>query len=119
MKPTLVIGASENPERYSYKAIRMLRQHGHPVFAYGNKVGKVEDVDITNEPLIFSPDTVTMYVGPQNQTDELKNYILAQNPKRIIFNPGTENPNWYPELEDKGIAYEEACTLVLLSTDSY
>ncbi len=119
MKPTLVIGASENPERYSYKAIQMLLEHNQPVFGYGSKVGRVESVDIfTEQKMIENIDTVTLYLGPKNQ-DSIKDYVLKLKPKRVIFNPGTENPEWYPVLESHGIFCEEACTLVLLSTNSY
>jgi predicted CoA-binding protein len=119
MKPTLVIGASENPERYSFKAINMLLDHDHEVFGYGIKSGNVKGVEFMTE---FSPvkvDTVTMYVGAKNQDMDLRNYILSLKPNRVIFNPGTENPQWEVELNDYGIRTEEACTLVLLQTGQY
>ncbi len=119
MKPTLVIGASENPERYSFKAIDMLLDHDHEVFGYGIKSGNVRGVEFMTE---FSPvkvDTVTMYVGAKNQSEELKRYIESLQPKRVIFNPGTENPEWEHQLETRGIKAEEACTLVLLQTGQY
>jgi predicted CoA-binding protein len=117
-RTTLVIGASENPERYAYKAIKMLRAHQIETFAYGNKAGKVGDVDILTDQKMIAVDTVTLYLGPKNQ-ESIKDYILGLKPRRVIFNPGTENPDWYPELSNYGIQYEEACTLVLLSTNSY
>jgi predicted CoA-binding protein len=118
-KPTLVMGASENPERYSNKAVNMLRKYQHTTYAYGLKTGNIADVAIQNE--YFYPealDTVSLYLNPTNQTDHF-DYILALNPKRVIFNPGTENSAFYPLLEEKRIAYEEACTLVLLQTGQY
>jgi predicted CoA-binding protein len=119
MKPTLIIGASENPERYAYKALQMLLEHDYEVFAYGIKDGNVDGVKFFTEFKHLPIDTVTMYVGPKNQDQSLLDYILSLKPKRVIFNPGTENQDWYPILEENGIFCEEACTLVLLSTDSY
>jgi len=119
MKPTLVIGASENPERYSYKAIIMLLDHYHEVFGYGVKSGNVGGVEFMTEKTPVKVDTVTMYVGAKNQDMDLKNYILSLKPRRVIFNPGTENPHWVSELNDYNIATEEACTLVLLQTGQY
>jgi len=119
MKPTLVIGASENPDRYSYKAINMLVDHRHTVYGYGIKSGNVREVEFMTEFLPVDVHTVTMYVGAQNQTPELKSYIESLQPKRVIFNPGTENPEWENELVNKGIEPEEACTLVLLQTGQY
>lgn len=119
MKRTLVIGASEKPDRYSNRAIRSLRKHGHEVFAIGGREGKVEDVKIEKEKLSFENiDTVTMYVGPQNQSDYY-DYIIGLNPQRVIFNPGTENPEFEKRLEKSGIEAIEACTLVLLSISQY
>lgn len=121
MKKTLIIGASINAERYSNKAFYALTKAGHSVELFGNKTGDLEgqaiksnwgDLDTTDL------DTVTMYVGPKNQTD-LIDPILALNPKRVIFNPGTENPNFYKQLTENNIFYEEACTLVLLSMKVY
>lgn len=119
MKRTLVIGASENPDRYSNMAIRSLRRHGHEVLAIGGREGSVEDVKIVNEKLSFHDiDTVTMYVGPQNQPGYY-DYITGLKPRRVIFNPGTENPAFEKNLEKSGIEAIEACTLVLLSIGQY
>lgn len=119
MKPTLVIGASTNPERYAYKAIRMLRESGHPVVAYGLTSGQVDDVTIETE---WNPnwevDTVTLYLNPVRQ-QPFYAQILALRPKRVIFNPGTENPEFESMLQQQGIFPEEACTLVLLSIHHY
>lgn len=119
-KPTLVIGASENPERYSYKAINMLLNHNHKVYGYGNKAGNVSGCEFFTEyKHIEGLDTITLYIGEKNQTDAIKSYIESLQPKRVIFNPGTENSNWQSKLEEKGIQAEEACTLVLLQTEQY
>jgi len=118
-KKTLVIGASENPGRYSNKAIRALRLHGHDVVALAKRAGKVEDVLIQTEfPLNEKIDTVSLYLGPQRQ-DEYYKQLIDLHPKRVIFNPGTENYELAELLEQHNIAVEEACTLVLLSIGAY
>jgi predicted CoA-binding protein len=118
-KKTLVIGASENPIRYSYLAIESLRKHGADVVALAKRMGKVADVSIQTEfPKIDDVHTVTLYVGPQRQPEYYKQ-ILELNPKRVIFNPGTENNELVSKLEEKGIEAIEACTLVMLSTGQY
>jgi uncharacterized protein len=119
MKPTLVIGASENPERYSFKAINMLLEYDHTVYAYGIKAGNVSGIEFMTDMNLVEVDTVTLYVGEKNQDEVLKNYIISLNPKRVIFNPGTENEEFEAELTAKGIEAEEACTLVLLQTGQY
>ena len=116
---TLVLGASEKAERYSNKAIQMLREHGYPVVAIGLREGQVLDVPIMKEPpKDLSVDTVTLYLNPQNQLPHYQ-YLLSLNPRRIIFNPGTENPALIELANQKGIETLEACTLVLLSTGQY
>jgi len=118
-KKTVVIGASEKEERYSNKAIRSLRNHNHEVIGYGLKDGKVLDVEILKElKVIPDVDTVTLYVGPDHQ-DSWKQFIIDLKPKRVIFNPGTENPAFEKQLSDNGIETTEACTLVLLSINAY
>lgn len=118
-KKTLVIGASEEPSRYANMAIRSLRKHGHDVEAIGKTPGKVMDVSFDNkmEPL-EGVDTVTLYINPSRQ-DAYYDYILSLKPKRIIFNPGTENIELERMAEGEGIHAMEACTLVLLSTGQY
>ena len=118
---TLVLGASENPDRYSNIAIRMLRSYHFETIAIGNKVGKVLDVPIT----IFNPNeiypnvhTITLYLNPKNQ-EKYYNFILNLKPERVIFNPGTENQIFMDELERNNIEVTEACTLVLLRTQQY
>ena len=119
MNKTLVIGASENPERYSNKAIRALLLHNHSVVALGLKKGSVEGVSFHTEKEQFENiDTVTMYVGPRNQP-EYYSYIIGLKPRRVIFNPGTENPEFSAQLKTAGIYPEIACTLVLLATGQY
>ncbi len=120
MKKTLILGASSNPERYAYKATVKLAQHGHEVFPVGLRAGNIEGHEILiNNPIFKDIDTVTLYVGPQNQP-VYYDYILNQiKPKRIIFNPGTENPEFEKLAQKQGIQTEVACTLVLLSLDSY
>jgi predicted CoA-binding protein len=118
-KVTLVVGASENPSRYSNIAIKRLLEHQLPVLAMGSKKGVVENVEIETEFSSFKNiDTVTLYVGPQNQ-EALIPQIINLKPRRIIFNPGTENPDFIAKATEKGIETEIACTLVLLSLNSY
>ncbi|MEI8279144.1 MAG: CoA-binding protein [Bacteroidota bacterium] len=118
-KKTLVIGASENTARYSNMAIHRLLSHNQPVVAIGHKKGNVEGVEIVTEyPAINDIDTVTLYLNPTNQIPYY-DYILSLKPKRIIFNPGTENAELEAIAEDAGIKVMEACTLVLLGTGQY
>lgn len=118
-KYTLVLGASEKRERYSNKAIRMLLQNGHPIVAIGNKKGHVETIPIETEKIFWDNiDTITLYLGILHQK-EYYDYILNLKPKRIIFNPGTENDELQNLAEQNGIECLEACTLVLLSIGNY
>lgn len=118
-KKTLVIGVSTNSNRYSNLAINKLVNHNHPVVAIGLKKGAVAGVEITTEKEPFDDiHTVTLYLNPKRQA-EYYDYILSLKPQRVVFNPGTENPEFYKLLRDNGIPFEEACTLVLLSTDQY
>ena len=118
-KKTVVLGASDNPERYSYLAVQRLTRHGQPVVAIGKKEGQVEGTTIIKEhPAMDDVDTVTLYLNPVNQKPYY-DYILSLKPKRIIFNPGTENEELYDLAKANGIKPLEACTLVLLSTGQY
>ena len=118
-KKTLVLGASANPARYSYLAINRLRNHNHPVVAIGRKPEKVSDVEVDTEKKPFdNVDTVTLYLNPRNQ-EQYYDYILSLNPKRIIFNPGTENDELINALRKQGAQALEACTLVMLNTGQY
>lgn len=115
-KKTIVIGASPNPDRFSYKAVRLLHRNEHPVVAQGIREGKIDDIDIIKgKPQVNDIHTVTMYVGPARQA-EYYDYILSLKPKRIIFNPGTENPEFKQMAEQNGIETVENCTLVMLNT---
>lgn len=118
-KPTVVIGASPNADRYSYKATISLQNHQQPVFPIGIRSGQINGLNIiTDKPVLENIDTVTLYVGPDNQAQWI-DYIFSLNPKRIIFNPGTENPEFETLAKNKGIEVLEACTLVLLSINQY
>ena len=118
-KKTLVLGASTNPSRYSYLAINRLRAHQHPVVAVGNREGQVNDVAISKTPVPDEAiDTVTLYLNPTNQ-EPYYDYILGLHPKRIIFNPGTENEELIRLAEEQNIEPVIACTLVMLSTGQY
>ncbi|RYY68975.1 MAG: CoA-binding protein [Chitinophagaceae bacterium] len=118
-KKTLVIGASENPSRYSYLAVNKLKNYGHPVEAIGKRKGSVNSVDIvTGTPPLKDINTITLYLNPVNQ-QPYYDYILSLNPKRIIFNPGTENPELEALARENNIEAIEACTLVMLSTNQY
>ncbi len=119
MKKSLVIGASLKPSRYSFMAINRLVDKGHPVVAVGLREGIIAGVTITKEKEQFQGvNTVTLYLNPKRQVDYYQ-YILSLKPKRVIFNPGTENPEFYRILDENDISYEAACTLVLLSTNQY
>ncbi|SHI60535.1 CoA-binding protein [Algibacter luteus] len=118
-KPTLVLGASLKPNRYSYYAIQRLVANNIEVKALGMRTGEVSGITIETEKLPFENiDTVTLYLNPKRQK-EYYDYILALNPRRVIFNPGTENPEFYKILKENNIEFEAACTLVLLSTNQY
>ncbi len=117
---TLVLGASENPGRYSHKAVLSLRKHDLPVVAVGKRSGRIADIEIqTGKPKPEGPvDTVTMYLSVENQDDMIE-YVLSLKPRRIIFNPGAENELFAELARKKGIHTVDACTLVMLSTGQY
>ncbi len=118
-KKTLVLGASDNPVRYSYLALNRLTRSGHPVVAIGRKKATVGPVSIsTDKQPIADIDTVTLYLNPAHQK-EYYDYILSLHPKRIIFNPGTENPELEKLAQANGIQPMRACTLVMLGTGQY
>lgn len=119
MKPTLIIGASPNPSRYSFMAAQRLKAHGHSVTLLGRRKGFIADQVIHAEPIVIDEiDTVTLYINPTIQPSYY-DYIISLNPKRVIFNPGTENPEFENILASKNIVPVEACTLVMLSTGQY
>ncbi|PKQ46952.1 CoA-binding protein [Confluentibacter flavum] len=118
-KKTLVIGASLNPSRYSNFVVQKLIALGHEVVAIGKKSGEIASVKINTEQLPYKDlDTVTLYINPENQKG-FYDYIVSLKPKRVIFNPGTENPELYQILKNNNIPFEIACSLVLLSTNQY
>ncbi|MFC4690735.1 CoA-binding protein [Dokdonia genika] len=126
LKTTMVIGASLKPQRYSHRAIIRLNAQNHPVIAVGLRGGKVGDIGIitfdqaieTVEELKEDLDTITLYLNPQRQ-EAYYDFIINLAPKRVIFNPGTENPVLYKMLQAHNIEVDVACTLVLLGTDQY
>ncbi|MCX2681597.1 CoA-binding protein [Galbibacter sp. EGI 63066] len=119
MGKTLVMGASLDPSRYSYLAVNRLVSAGEDVVAFGKRKGKVAGISIDTELLSYKNiDTVSLYLNSQNQKT-FYNYIVGLKPKRVIFNPGAENPEFYNILESHGIHAEVACTLVLLATKQY
>lgn len=119
MKKTLVLGASPDPIRFSHKAIKSLLRYGHPVVAVGNKEGEISGVNIEiGKPKIDKVDTIALYLNPSKQK-EYYDYLISLDPKRIIFNPGTENPEFMELATRKGIQVLEDCTLIMLNTDRY
>ena len=121
MKKTVIIGATPNQGRYAYLAAKMLREYQHEFVPVSIKTGDVlgnEILDLRKKPRIDNVDTVTMYIGPQNQP-EWYEYILSLNPKRIIFNPGSENYEFGKMAEERGIEVVEGCTLVMLRSFQY
>ena len=116
---TLVIGASAKPERYSYQAVKRLKAKDYPVVALGLKAGEIHGETIHTTKKIWTDiDTVSLYVGPAYQ-DNYIDYVIGLNPRRVLFNPGTENPAFESRLKAEVILAERACTLVLLSTNQY
>ena len=119
MKKTLVFGASLKPNRYSNIAIRRLKQARKTVVAFGIRKGEVADIEIDTELKDYKDiNTITLYMNPYRQK-EYYDYMISLAPERIIFNPGTENPEFYQMLQEHNIKYEVACTLVLLATNQY
>lgn len=119
MIKTLVFGASTKPTRYAFKAIHRLREAGHPVVGLGLREGKVADIDIlTGHPELQDIHTITLYVSPKYIEPHI-DYLISLKPKRIIFNPGTENPEFAKQATEAGILTIEACTLVMLSIGVY
>lgn len=118
-KTSVVIGASPNPRRYSYKAIELLRSAYFDVVALGIRAGDVADISIRlDRPDLADVDTVTLYLNPLRQLS-WTDYIFSLKPRRVIFNPGTEHIEFEQALNKKGIIAERACTLVLLRTEQY
>ena len=119
MPTTLVIGASTNPDRYSYKAIIKLLSHRHNVQAVSNKTGELNGVKFMKPfPELKNIDTVTLYINPTIQKSYY-DFITGLKPRRVIFNPGTENEEFEAILKEHQIEPIEACTLVMLSIGVY
>ena len=119
VKNTLVFGASLKPYRYSYVAIKRLVDAGEEVLAFGLREGRVSGVKIETSCAHFGEvDTIALYMNPKRQR-EFYDTILHLRPRRVIFNPGTENPEFYDLLAAADIEVEVACTLVLLSIGQY
>ncbi len=114
-RKTLVLGASTNPERYSYLAVKKLLKYEFPVCAIGLRQGEIDGVkiDLPGTPL-DNIHTVTMYIGARNQ-QAYYDYVIKLAPKRVIFNPGTQNVEFEKKLRDAGIQVTHACTLIMLS----
>lgn len=118
-KTTLVMGASNDPSRYAYKAVKRLESYGHKIIAFGNTREFIGDIPVENDwNTTWDVHTVTLYLNPRNQKDYI-DPIIGLKPERVIFNPGTENPEFTRKLAAAGIDYEFACTLVMLSTGEY
>ncbi len=114
-----VLGASENPNSYSNKAVRLLKKKGFEILAVGKNNGMIDDVIVqTHLENNQNVDTITLYLSPENQ----KNYysiITKLKPQKVIFNPGAENPELQQILEENHISYENACSLVLLNLNQF
>lgn len=121
MSKTVILGATDNPSRYAYAAAERLKIRQIPFVPVGIKNGEVfgeKILDLRKKPIIKDVHTVTLYIGPNNQA-EWEDYVISLQPKRVIFNPGTENPMFMKKLKDNNIEFEAACTLVLLGTGTY
>jgi|SRR6056297_1114004 len=119
MKKVLVIGASPQPWRYAYKAVRMLQDYDYKVLALGKTSERIENVYIeTKRKAWENIHTITLYLNSQNSS-EMQDYILSLEPQRLIINPGAENPQLEDAAQRKGIEVVRACTLVLLSTGQF
>jgi len=120
-KKTVILGATPNPSRYAFLAANMLENYAHEYVPVGIKSGEVNGVqilDLGQKPKIDDVDTVTLYIGSRN-LPEWHEYILSLNPKRIIFNPGTEDQELARQAKSKGIETVFGCTLVMLRSDQY
>lgn len=121
MKKTVIVGATTNRSRYAYQAAETLIDYGHEIVPIGIKKGEVfgkQILNIRDKPHIPDVDTITLYIGPHHQP-EWYEYLIGLKPKRIIFNPGTENNEFEMKTEAAGIQTLEACTLVMLRTGQY
>lgn len=118
-KLTLVVGASPNPERYSYKAVALLNEYQQPVIPLGIRKGDINGIEIIQgKPMLENIHTISLYLGPERQK-AYYDYLLSLNPKRIIFNPGTENPVFYEMAQANDVELIEHCTLVMLNSGMF
>jgi hypothetical protein len=118
-KRTVVLGASASPDRYAFQAFMQLRAKGHEPLPVGVRAGKIDETDILlGTPALEDVDTVTLYVNPDRQRDYYA-YILGLKPRRIIFNPGTENAEFARMAREQGIEVVIGCTLVMLTLNNY
>ena len=120
-KKTVIIGATTNPSRYSFLAANMLHDYHHEIVPIGIRKGEVLGIpilDINQRPVVTDVDTVTLYIGPHHQPEHYE-YIMNLKPKRVIFNPGTENREFEKMITDAGAEATEACTLVLLRSNQF
>ena len=118
-KKTVVLGASPNPARHSFKAMKSLLRYGHEAIAVGFRPGVIFDKFIQRGmPEIEGVHTIALYIGPERQK-EYHDYIISLRPQRVIFNPGTVNEPFMEELKGKGIEVVEGCTLVMLDDGKF
>ena len=120
-KLTLLVGATDNPERYAYLAAEMLQNNGVDFIPIGIKKGRVlgkEILDLRQFPDLKGIHTITLYLGPQNQSEWIE-YLIGLKPERILFNPGTENPLFFQKATEAGIDAQNLCTLVMLTTGQF
>lgn len=124
-KKTLVLGASESSERYSNQAVRLLREYAHSIVAVGRRGGLIDEVEIISSNQAHGSinvssniHTVSLYVNPSLQ-EQHQSWLLSLKPKRVIFNPGTENVSFERVLQENGVEVVEGCTLVMLRTKQF
>lgn len=119
-KPTMIIGASSKPDRYANRAQRMLKEHDHTTIPVNPIEEKILGDPVYKQPADYQGelDTVTLYVRPE-RLEPIVSDLISLKPKRVIFNPGTEDPKLETQFSKAGIEVVEACTLVLLSTGHY
>jgi len=120
-KKTVIVGATTNKSRYAYMAAEMLTSYQHEIVPIGIQKGEVSGqqiLEIQTKPSVGEVDTVTLYIGPQHQPEHY-DYLLSLKPKRFIFNPGTDNPEFEKMVEQSGAEAVQACTLVMLRTGQY
>lgn len=120
-KKTVIVGAVANPHRYAYMTAERLAEYGHDIVPVGVKKGEINEnkiLNISDKPAIPGVDTITLYIGPQHQP-QWYDYLLGLKPKRIIFNPGTENLEFARLAKERGIETVNGCTLVMLLTNQY